>query len=84
MKDIEEINEKIKRGDAVILTAEEVVKMAKESSVKEVAQKVDVVTTATFAPMCSSGVFINFGHTTLALRMVKIDLSVVEVYGGLA
>jgi len=84
LKDIEEINEKIKRGDAVILTAEEVVKMAKESGVKEVAQKVDVVTTATFAPMCSSGAFINFGHTTPPMRMESIELSGVEVYGGLA
>lgn len=84
MKTIEEINAKIRSGQAVVLTAEEVVQMAKESSPKEIAEKVDVVTTGTFAPMCSSGAFINFGHTTPPMRMEKIKLSDVEVYGGVA
>ncbi|WP_171816311.1 homocysteine biosynthesis protein [Thermotoga profunda] len=84
VKTIEQINEKIRNGKAVVLTAEEVVQLAKQSSPKEIAQTVDVVTTATFAPMCSSGAFINFGHTTPPMRMEKIDLSGVEVYGGLA
>ncbi len=84
MKTIEQINEKIKNKKAVILTAEEVVKLAKESSPEQIAQTVDVVTTATFAPMCSSGAFINFGHTTPPMRMESIDLTGVEVYGGLA
>lgn len=39
MKTIEQINEKIKRGEAVVMTAEEVVQLARESSVKEVAKK---------------------------------------------
>jgi len=84
VKTVEQINEKIKRGEAVVMTAEEVVQLARESSVKEVAKKVDVVTTATFAPMCSSGAFINFGHTMPPMRMEKIQLSGVDVYGGLA
>lgn len=84
MKTIEEINQKISQGKAVILTAEEVVQMAKEASPKEIAEKVDVVTTGTFAPMCSSGAFINFGHTTPPMRMEKIELDDVEVYGGVA
>jgi len=73
MKTIEEINAKIRSGQAVVLTAEEVVQMAKESSPKAIAEKVDVVTTGTFAPMCSSGAFINFGHTTPPMRMEKIN-----------
>ncbi|MGJ8454065.1 homocysteine biosynthesis protein [Pseudothermotoga sp. U03pept] len=84
MKTIEEINEKIKSGKAVVLTAEEVVQLAKGSKPQEIVKKVDVVTTATFAPMCSSGAFINFGHTTPPMRMERIELSGVEVYGGLA
>ncbi|WP_018963788.1 homocysteine biosynthesis protein [Coprothermobacter platensis] len=84
MKTIEEINQKITQGKAVILTAEEVVTMAKTTSPKEIAQKVDVVTTGTFAPMCSSGAFMNFGHTTPPMRMEKIELDDVEVYGGVA
>ncbi|MFC2138033.1 homocysteine biosynthesis protein [Bacteroidota bacterium] len=81
---IEEINNKIKQGKAVILTAEEVTKMAKESSVSEVVKKVDIVTTATFGPMCSSGAFMNFGHSNPPIRMEKITLNDVPGYGGLA
>ncbi len=81
---IDEINNKIKQGKAVILTAEEVTKMAKESSVAEVAKKVDIITTATFGPMCSSGAFINFGHSNPPIRMEKITLNDVPAYGGLA
>ncbi len=84
MRTIDEINKKIREGKAVVLTAEEVVRMAKESSVKDVASKVDVVTTATFAPMCSSGAFINFGHTVPPMRMEKIKIEGVDVYGGIA
>lgn len=84
MRTIEQINEKILKGEAVVLTAEEVVKMAKQEGVKEVAKKVDVVTTATFSPMCSSGAFVNFGHTKPPMRMEKIEIEGVEVYGGIA
>jgi L-aspartate semialdehyde sulfurtransferase len=45
---------------------------------------VDVVTTATFGPMCSSGAFINFGHTSPPMRMEQITLNGVPVYGGIA
>ncbi len=57
MKTISEINEKIRTGTAVVLTAEEIVGMVREQGVKETAKKVDVVTTGTFSPMCSSGAF---------------------------
>jgi uncharacterized protein (DUF39 family) len=84
MRSVEEINKRILSGEAVVLTAEEVVRLAKEEGVKRVAEKVDVVTTATFAPMCSSGAFVNFGHTKPPMRMEKIEIEGVEVYGGLA
>ena len=57
MKTYAEINEKIKKGTAVVLTAEEVSELSKTLSPKEIAEKVDVVTTATFGAMCSSGAF---------------------------
>ena len=79
-----EINDKIKKGTAVVLTAEEVSKLAKTLSPKEIAEKVDVVTTATFGAMCSSGAFLNFGHTNPPIRMEKIELNGVRVSGGLA
>ena len=79
-----EINDKIKKGTAVVLTAEQVSELAKTLSPKEIAEKVDVVTTATFGAMCSSGAFLNFGHTTPPIRMEKIELNGVRVSGGLA
>ena len=54
VKTIEEINEKIKKGKAVVLTAEEIIDYASEKGVRKTAQEVDVVTTGTFGPMRSS------------------------------
>lgn len=79
-----EINEKIKSGKAVVMTAEEVSQLARTATPKEIAQKVDVVTTGTFGAMCSSGAFINFGHSTPPIRMERIELNGVGVSGGLA
>ncbi|MEG0377029.1 MAG: homocysteine biosynthesis protein [Eubacterium sp.] len=83
-KTYQEINEKIARGEAVIVTAEEVIDIVKEKGKKEAAEYVDVVTTATFGPMCSSGAFLNFGHADPPIRMASIELNEVEAYGGLA
>lgn len=84
IKTYEEINQKLKSGEAVVLTAEEVSKMAKEMSPEEIVEKVDVVTTATFGAMCSSGAIINFGHADPPIRMEKIRLNGVPCYEGLA
>lgn len=81
---IEEINEKIKKGKAVVFTAEQAVQMAKEQGVSECAKKIDVVTSATFGAMCSSGAVLNFGHSDPPIRMGEITLNGVEAYGGLA
>ncbi|MDA3832840.1 MAG: homocysteine biosynthesis protein [Spirochaetales bacterium] len=83
-KSIDQINEKIRRGEAVVVTAEEVSKMALEKSPAEIVDAVDVVTTATFGPMCSSGAFLNFGHYSPPIRMEEITLNDVPVSGGLA
>ena len=83
-KTYEEINEKIRSGKAVVLTAEEVSQMALTASPEEIAEQVDVVTTATFGAMCSSGAFINFGHSNPPIRMEKIRMNGVPVYEGLA
>ena len=84
VKSYEEINQKIKAGKAVILTAEEVAEMGRTASPAEIVKKVDVVTTATFGAMCSSGAMINFGHTTPPIRMEKIRINGVPCYEGLA
>ena len=83
-KSYEEINDKIRKGKAVVLTAEEVSEMALTMSPKEILDKVDVVTTATFGAMCSSGAFLNFGHANPPIRMERIELNGVPVSGGLA
>jgi uncharacterized protein (DUF39 family) len=83
-KSYQEINEKIEKGDAVVLTAEEVSAMGKTTSAAEIASQVDVVTTATFGPMCSSGMFINTGHANPPIRMEKATLNGVPVFTGVA
>ncbi|MBM7582920.1 uncharacterized protein (DUF39 family) [Caldicoprobacter guelmensis] len=83
-KTFDEINEKIKDGKVVVLTAEEFKDLVEEKGVAQAAKEVDVVTTGTFSPMCSSGAFINFGHSDPPIRMNRIWLNDVPAYGGLA
>lgn len=80
----QEINERIKSGKAVVLTAEEVISRVKEKGLKRTAEEVDVVTTGTFGPMCSSGAFLNFGHSKPRIRMSKVWLNQVPLYAGIA
>ncbi|HCF70701.1 MAG TPA: hypothetical protein DER33_03770, partial [Syntrophomonas sp.] len=68
-KTYEEINEKIKKGQAVVVTAEEIIDIVAEKGYEQAAREVDVVTTGTFGPMCSSGAFINFGHANPRIKM---------------
>ncbi len=83
-KTYQEINEKIRKGQAVVVTAEEMVGIVKKKGPARAARDVDVVTTGTFAPMCSSGAFINFGHTQPPIKASKVLLNDVPAYGGLA
>ncbi|HIZ77078.1 MAG TPA: homocysteine biosynthesis protein [Firmicutes bacterium] len=83
-KTYEEINEKIKNGKAVVVTAEEIIGIAKEEGLKKATKKVDVVTTGTFGAMCSSGAFLNFGHPNPKMRMTKVTLNGVPAYSGIA
>jgi len=85
-KTIAEINEKIRKGKAVVLTAEEVIDVAKEKGVSRAADEIDVVTTGTFGPMCGSGVFLNIGHSRPRIKLGgdKVYLNDVLVYTGMA
>jgi uncharacterized protein (DUF39 family) len=83
-KTYEEINARIAAGEAVVMTAEEFGRLASEEGVKHAAKKVDVVTTGTFGPMCSTGVFLNFGHSDPPIKMGTITLNDVPASGGLA
>jgi len=79
---IAEINEKIKRGDVQVLTVEEMKALIESSGIKKAFEEVDVVTTTTFGPMCSSGAFLNFGHVSPPIKMEKVWLNDVEAYHG--
>ena len=83
-KTYQEINEKIRKGQAVVVTAEEMVQVVRKKGTERAAREVDVVTTGTFGPMCSSGAFINFGHTQPPIKTSRIWLNDVPAYGGLA
>jgi uncharacterized protein (DUF39 family) len=85
-KTIAEINEKIRKGKAVVVTAEEVIDIAREKGVCKAAQEIDVVTTGTFGPMCGSGAFLNIGHSKPRIKLGggKVYLNDVPVYTGIA
>ncbi|MDO9556066.1 MAG: homocysteine biosynthesis protein [Coriobacteriia bacterium] len=80
----DQINARIAAGEAVVVTAEEFADIAAAEGVSAAAKRVDVVTTGTFGPMCSSGAVLNFGHSDPPIRMGEITLNDVEAYGGLA
>ena len=85
-KTIEEINEKIRSGTVVVFTAEEIIEVVKEKGVKAAAQEVDVVTTGTFSPMCSSGAFLNIKQRKQKMKLGGgwAKLNGVPAYTGLA
>jgi len=85
-KTIEEINQKIKQKQAVIVTAEEIIDLVKEKGIKQSAKEVDVVTTGTFGPMCSSGAYFNIGHTKPRIKLGagKVYLNDVPAYPAFA
>jgi len=85
-KTITEINQKIKQGKAVVVTAEEIIGIAREKGISRAAEEIDVVTTGTFSPMCSSGAFLNIGHTTPRIKLGggRAYLNDIPVYTGLA
>ncbi|MBU3947424.1 MAG: homocysteine biosynthesis protein [Proteobacteria bacterium] len=83
-KTYKEINEKIKSGKVVVVTAGEMIDIVKNDGPVKAASYVDVVTTGTFAPMCSSGAFINFGHSVPGTKASKVWINNVPAYAGLA
>ncbi len=84
MKTYDQINDRIESGKAVVLTADEIMDYVEDKGLAAAAQEVDVVTTATFGPMCSSGCVLNFGHSKPKIRMSEAWVQDVLVYTGLA
>ena len=85
-KTIAEINEKIRKGQAVVVTAEEVIDIINKKGTEKTAQEVDVVTTGTFGPMCSSGAYLNLGHSRPRIKVGggSVYLNDVPAYAGFA
>ncbi len=85
-KTIEEINKKIRQGKVVVVTAEEIIDIVKDRGMKKAALEVDVVTTGTFGPMCSSGACLNIGHSKPRIKLGggRVYLNDVQAYTGLA
>jgi uncharacterized protein (DUF39 family) len=85
-KTIAEINERIGNGQAVVVTAEEVIEIAADKGIKEAAREIDVVTTGTFGPMCSSGAYLNLGHSKPRIKFGggSVYLNEVPAYTGFA
>jgi len=84
MKTYEQINDRIESGKAVVLTAEEIIDYVDKKGLEAAAKEVDVVTTATFGPMCSSGCVLNFGHSKPKIRMSEAWIQDVLAYTGVA
>ena len=85
-KTIDEINKKIRQGKVVVATAEEIIDIVKDRGMKKAAMEVDVVTTGTFGPMCSSGACLNIGHSKPRIKLGggRVYLNDVQAYTGLA
>jgi uncharacterized protein (DUF39 family) len=83
-KTIAEINRKIKKGTVQVVRADEMTRIIKKEGARWAAEAVDIVTTGTFGAMCSSGVWLNFGHSEPPIKMTKVWLNDVEAYAGVA
>jgi uncharacterized protein (DUF39 family) len=85
-KTISEINERIRKGQAVVVTAEEILDVVKDKGAEKAAREVDVVTTGTFGPMCSSGAYFNIGHSKPRIKLGggSVYLNDVPAYAGFA
>ena len=83
-KKIQEINKKISQQKAIVLTADGMTQLVREIGPEKAFSEVDVVTTGTFGAMCSSGAFLNFGHSEPPIKMQRVWLNEVEAYTGIA
>jgi len=83
-KSIEEINQRIDDGNARVVTASEMTRIVAEIGADNAVHEVDVVTTGTFGAMCSSGVWMNFGHSEPPIKMSRVWLNDVEAYTSVA
>lgn len=72
IKTYDEINKKIANKECVVVDAEEIIELVNKHGEKKVLEEVDVVTTGTFGPMRSSGIYLNFGHSEPPIKIKKL------------
>ncbi|MHA1895663.1 MAG: homocysteine biosynthesis protein [Candidatus Helarchaeota archaeon] len=82
LRTYEEINNKIKNGDIIVVTADKMSEIVENDGIDVAARDIDVVTTGTFGAMCSSGAFLNFGHSDPPIKMEHVWLNDVHAYHG--
>jgi uncharacterized protein (DUF39 family) len=82
IRTIQEINQKITQGSAVVWTVEQLKKKVQQLGVAQCAQEVDVICTGTFEPMESSGAFINIGHTDPPIKIRQCWLDGIPAYAA--
>jgi uncharacterized protein (DUF39 family) len=82
IRTIQEINQKITQGSAVVWTVEQLKKKVQQLGIAQCAQEVDVICTGTFEPMESSGAFINIGHTDPPIKIRQCWLDGIPAYAA--
>lgn len=82
MRTIADINQKITSKQAVVWTVEELKAAVAEIGISQAFKQVDVVCTATFEPMESSGAIINLGHTDPPIKIRQCWLDGIPAYAG--
>lgn len=82
MRTLEEINEKIRRGQVQVETVEAFKQRVQAAGVVAAAKAVDVVTTGMFEPIESAGAILNLGHTDPPIKIRECYLDGVSAYAG--
>lgn len=82
MRTLAQINDKINRQCAVVLTVEELKARVVKVGIAQTAKEVDVIATGTFEPMESSGAIINLGHTDPPIKIRRCWIDGVPAYSG--
>jgi L-aspartate semialdehyde sulfurtransferase len=83
-KTIAQINEKIRAKKAVVINAREMTSLVRSKGKVKAASEVDVVTTGTFSPMCSSSALFNIGQQPPMIKTHRLWMNGVPCYSGLA
>lgn len=82
LRTISEINQKIRDGNVVVMSVEDFKDLCEKESIEAAAEKVDVVTCATFSPTCGVGLIMNLGHTNPPIKFKEAYFNNVRAYTG--